>query len=149
MRGGYFFASGALHWLVVGFPCNRGKPSSDLDRPKLDGKARLGLGADQICWSWGALQDVFQRGLRVPDDVALVGYDDIEFAAAAAVPLSSVRQPRRLLGRTAAELLLEELAGGEHRHLQMLFRPELVVRASSSPDPPGPPRGGLTLTSQI
>ena len=54
-----------------------------------------------------------QRGLRVPHDVAIVGYDDIEFAAAAAVPLSSVRQPREQLGRSAAELLLEEVDNGE------------------------------------
>ena len=47
----------------------------------------------------------------MPDDFAIVGYDDIEFAAAAAVPLSSVRQPRAQLGRTAAELLLEEATG--------------------------------------
>jgi LacI family transcriptional regulator len=40
---------------------------------------------------------------QAPDDVAIVGYDDIEFAAAAAVPLSSVRQPRHQLGRTAAQ----------------------------------------------
>ena len=44
----------------------------------------------------------------VPEDLAIVGYDDIDFAAAAAVPLSSVRQPRAQLGRTAAGLLLEE-----------------------------------------
>src|SRR5262249_8978412 len=54
----------------------------------------------------GFLQEMTRRGLRVPQDVALVGYDDIEFAAAAAVPLSSVRQPREQLGRTATQLLL-------------------------------------------
>ncbi len=44
----------------------------------------------------------------MPGELAIVGYDDIEFAGAAAVPLSSVRQPRELLGRTATELLLAE-----------------------------------------
>lgn len=53
----------------------------------------------------GLLQGLIVHGLRVPDDVAIVGYDDIDFAAAAAVPLSSVGQPRRRLGTTAAELL--------------------------------------------
>jgi DNA-binding LacI/PurR family transcriptional regulator len=43
----------------------------------------------------GVLQEIVGHGLRVPQDMAIVGYDDIEFAAAAAVPLSSVRQPRR------------------------------------------------------
>ena len=56
----------------------------------------------------GVLQELTAHGLRVPEDVAIVGYDDIEFAGAAAVPLTSVRQPRAQLGRTAAELLLEE-----------------------------------------
>ncbi|WP_156325788.1 LacI family DNA-binding transcriptional regulator [Nonomuraea sp. SBT364] len=80
----------------------------------------------------GFLQAMAARGLRVPDDMAIVGYDDIEFAAAAAVPLSSVRQPRELLGRTAIELLLEEVTEPErHRHRQVIFQPDLVIRASS------------------
>ena len=80
----------------------------------------------------GVLQGVLQNNLRVPDDVAIVGYDDIEFAAAAAVPLSSIRQPREQLGRTATELLLDEIAShGVHQHRHVLFQPELVVRASS------------------
>jgi LacI family transcriptional regulator len=70
------------------------------------------------------------RSIRVPDDVALIGYDDIDFAASAVVPLTSVRQPTELLGRTAIELLSEELdSPGKHR--QVVFRPELVVRGSS------------------
>jgi len=80
----------------------------------------------------GVLQQMTQHGVRVPDDVAIVGYDDIDFAAAAAVPLTSVSQPRHQLGRTAAELVLEESdhpQGHQHRHVQ--FEPELVVRASS------------------
>jgi DNA-binding LacI/PurR family transcriptional regulator len=80
----------------------------------------------------GVLQEVTARHLRVPDDIAIVGYDDIEFAGAAAVPLSSVRQPREQLGRTAAELLLEEThEGAAHRHRHVTFQPELVVRQSS------------------
>jgi LacI family transcriptional regulator len=80
----------------------------------------------------GLLQEMTRRRIRVPDDVAIVGYDDIEFAAAAAVPLSSVRQPRQQLGRTAAQLLLEESLGdGEHQHRQVIFQPELEVRRSS------------------
>ncbi len=68
----------------------------------------------------------------MPDDLAIVGYDDVEFAQAAAVPLTSVSQPRHLLGRAATELLLAE-AGGDpgHRHRQEVFSPELVVRAST------------------
>ncbi|HYQ65829.1 MAG TPA: LacI family DNA-binding transcriptional regulator [Actinophytocola sp.] len=80
----------------------------------------------------GLLQAMWGFGLSVPGDLAVVGYDDIEFAEAAAVPLTSVRQPRELLGRTAARLLLEE-ASDEivHTHQQVRFSPELVVRAST------------------
>jgi LacI family transcriptional regulator len=83
----------------------------------------------------GLLQEMTRQGLTVPADLAIVGYDDIDFAAAAAVPLTSVRQPRRLLGQAATELLLEEAAllGGptSHAHRQLQFRPELVVRSST------------------
>jgi LacI family transcriptional regulator len=81
----------------------------------------------------GLLQELTRQGLDVPGDVAIVGYDDIEFAAAATVPLTSVRQPRHQLGRTAAELLALEASepAGGHRHRQVEFAPELVVRQST------------------
>ncbi|MEN3609711.1 LacI family DNA-binding transcriptional regulator [Plantactinospora sp. ZYX-F-223] len=80
----------------------------------------------------GVLQGLTQQRVRVPEDIALVGYDDIDFAAAAAVPLTSVRQPRQRLGQTAAALLLGEVnEPAEHRHRQVVFEPELVVRESS------------------
>ncbi|MCW2819691.1 MAG: putative LacI-family transcriptional regulator [Marmoricola sp.] len=78
----------------------------------------------------GLLQQTVASGRSVPADLAIVGYDDIYFAAAATVPLTSVRQPRVELGRTAAELLLSE-SDPDHVHRQVLFRPELVARASS------------------
>ena len=82
----------------------------------------------------GLLQEMTQQGLHVPDDVAIVGYDDIDFAAAAAVPLSSVRQPREDLGRAAIELLLDEVERkDEHTHRQVVFQPGLVIRESTSP----------------
>jgi LacI family transcriptional regulator len=84
----------------------------------------------------GLLHGFVTAGLRVPDDMAIVGYDDIAFAAAAAVPLSSVRQPRLAIGYRAAELLFDEIEAidGEesHDHQQVRFTPELVVRRSSA-----------------
>ncbi|RAO32635.1 Maltose regulon regulatory protein MalI [Micromonospora noduli] len=80
----------------------------------------------------GLLQEMTQREISVPGDVAILGYDDIDFAAAAAVPLSSVRQPREQLGRAAAELLLEETRFPEtHAHRNLVFHPELVARKST------------------
>lgn len=79
----------------------------------------------------GLLQQATSAGLRVPDQLAIVGYDDIEFAAAAAVPLTSVRQPRQQLGRAAADLVLDEASNAAHHHQQVVFTPELVARAST------------------
>jgi len=80
----------------------------------------------------GVLQVMVRAGVRVPGELAIVGYDDIDFAAAAAVPLTSVRQPSRLLGRRAAELVLGETQSPqEHVHHHVVFSPELVVRESS------------------
>ncbi len=92
----------------------------------------------------GMLQALTGQGHVVPDEIALVGYDDIEFAAAAAVPLSSVRQPRRELGRLAVTLLLDDAGReGGHQHEHPVLRPELVVRASSSTPPLVALRRGL------
>jgi len=79
----------------------------------------------------GVLQAMVGAGIRVPEEMAIVGYDDIEFAAAAAVPLTSVRQPARHLGRTAAELLLAETADTTVARQAVVFTPELVVREST------------------
>jgi LacI family transcriptional regulator len=79
----------------------------------------------------GLLQQATRAGLAVPDQLAIVGYDDIEFAAAAAVPLTSVRQPRHELGRTAARLVLDEATNPQHVHEQLSFEPELVARTST------------------
>jgi LacI family transcriptional regulator len=79
----------------------------------------------------GVLQAAVMLGeLRVPQDLALIGYDDIAFAAATVVPLSSVRQPSRLIGRTGVDLLLRD---PESPPEQIEFQPELVVRASTTP----------------
>jgi LacI family transcriptional regulator len=90
----------------------------------------------------GVLQEMTHHRVRVPDDVAIIGYDDVEFAAAAAVPLSSIRQPRQELGRAAAQLLVAEAVDDEkHQHRQVIFEPELVIRTSSqrrAARPPGP-----------
>jgi len=79
----------------------------------------------------GLLQQAIGRGWSVPGDLAIVGYDDIVFAGAAAVPLTSVRQPREELGRTAARLVLDESGNPDHRHEHVVFTPALVARAST------------------
>lgn len=80
----------------------------------------------------GALHALMRAGVRVPEDVAVVGYDDVELADAAAVPLTTVRQPREDLGRVATELVVEEGdQPADHRHRHVPLAPELVVRESA------------------
>jgi len=80
----------------------------------------------------GVLQAMVAAGVRVPEELAIVGYDDIEFASAAAVPLTSIRQPAARIGETAARLLIEETSGEDgHEHRSVVFSPELVVRDST------------------
>ncbi|GAA2976415.1 LacI family transcriptional regulator [Microbacterium terrae] len=81
----------------------------------------------------GLVYGLISRGVRVPEDVAVVGYDDIEFAAIAAVPLTSVRQPAREMGRTAAEMLLARISGeAGSAQGNIVYQPELAVRASTA-----------------
>jgi LacI family transcriptional regulator len=80
----------------------------------------------------GLVHGLISRGVRVPEDIAVVGYDDIEFAAIAGVPLTSVRQPAHEMGRTAAEMLLARISGIAGPELgNVVYRPELIVRAST------------------
>jgi LacI family transcriptional regulator len=83
----------------------------------------------------GVLQALFAAGVTVPGEMAIVGYGDLESAAGAAVPLTSIRQPAARLGRAAAELLIEESGplAAQHAHREVVFQPELVARASSLP----------------
>jgi LacI family transcriptional regulator len=81
----------------------------------------------------GLLQALVMEGsARVPDDIALIGYDDIDFASAAMVPLSSIRQPTGLIGERAVQLLLEQEADPAAGTSQVVFQPELVARASTA-----------------
>ncbi|MFG2926406.1 LacI family DNA-binding transcriptional regulator [Streptomyces sp. NPDC048305] len=84
----------------------------------------------------GVLQALYEAGLSVPDDIAVVGCDDIGFAASAVVPLTSVRRPAVAMGRRAGRLLIEDTADGTtHEHTQVLLQPELVVRRSTMAAP--------------
>ncbi|WP_277050973.1 substrate-binding domain-containing protein, partial [Ruania albidiflava] len=78
----------------------------------------------------GALRALRELEVSVPEDVAVVGYDDVMFAAMLTTPLTSVRQPMHTLGWTAADMLLTHRSSGEDA-TQVEFEPELVVRASS------------------
>lgn len=81
----------------------------------------------------GLLQSLVQGdSLLVPEHIGLIGFDDIIFAAAAAVPLSSMRQPSRAIGQTALRMLLEQTEDMHQVPRQTVFQPELIVRASTA-----------------
>jgi LacI family transcriptional regulator len=78
----------------------------------------------------GALRAIHDAGLRVPDDLALVGFDDTPLAARADPPLTVIRQPARQLGQIAVEILLESIDDPEAAPQCIVLPTELVVRAS-------------------
>lgn len=82
----------------------------------------------------GLLQAFTMLGnIDVPGDTALIGYDDIDFAQASVVPLSSIRQPSHALGQKAVDLLVRERAEGANVQTeQIVFQPELIVRDSTT-----------------
>lgn len=80
----------------------------------------------------GVQRTLRAEGIAMPGEMAVVGYDDVNFAGELAIPLTSVRQPTHQLGYRAADLLLSQHTQGDRfRHEQVQFQPELVVRASS------------------
>ena len=80
----------------------------------------------------GAMHALREAKLRIPDDIAVVGYDDIEFTRVSYPPLTTVRIPRYLLGKKAMNLLVEKIIKKGSRKLhQEIIKPELVIRESS------------------
>jgi DNA-binding LacI/PurR family transcriptional regulator len=85
-------------------------------------------------YALGAYAGVRAAGLRVPDDVSIVGFDDIVFANLVEPALTTVRQPVRLMAEAAVDRLVVRLREGEEgAPLRMEFLPELVMRASAAP----------------
>ncbi|TDP93387.1 LacI family transcriptional regulator [Leucobacter luti] len=81
----------------------------------------------------GLTQELLRNGLSVPGDIAVVGYDDIEWAGVGAVPLTTISQPRTLLGRTAVEMMIRLInrSGPLPEANHIILKPELVVRDSA------------------
>lgn len=103
--------------------------------PQAGGVSAIFAANDQM--AAGALRALRERGLRVPDDISLVGYDDLIFARFLQPELTTVRQPLGAMGRAAAELALAALRGGRGQGsaeppevVQRRFEPTLVRRGS-------------------
>lgn len=80
----------------------------------------------------GALKALREAKLKVPKDMALVGYDDIEFSSLLEVPLTTVHQPRYRIGEEGAEILINRMEGKKSEGFQQIvLKPELVIRESA------------------
>lgn len=101
-----------------------------LERPRQSRPDAIFAANDLV--ALGVLQSLVAGGVNVPGEISLIGFDDISFAGAAAVPLSSVRQPSRMIGQTALRILLEEADDPSLIPRQTAFRPELVIRKSTA-----------------
>ncbi len=82
--------------------------------------------------AFGAIRALRAHGYSIPEDVSVIGYDDIDFAANATVPLTSIAQPKYQLGYAAAELVISECENPEkHAHQKIQFQPHLIIRNST------------------
>ena len=80
----------------------------------------------------GAIRAVKRAGMRVPYDVSVVGYDDSVLMNSTEPPLTTLRQPIEPMGRAAVDILARIIAGQSEPIAELLFEPELVVRASTA-----------------
>jgi LacI family transcriptional regulator, galactose operon repressor len=83
----------------------------------------------------GAIRAIQEQGLRVPQDISVMGFDDIPGAAYHTPSLTTVRQPLSRMGEVAAESLLERIEGNKEYPSEIAIEPELVVRESTAQAP--------------
>ncbi len=80
----------------------------------------------------GSIRAIQDSGLRVPEDISVIGFDDIQIAVHANPSLTTVRQPLQKVGEIAARTLIDQIEGREEYLPEILIEPELVVRKSTA-----------------
>lgn len=83
----------------------------------------------------GVMRTLEGAGLRIPDDVSLVGYDNVDFSGLDHIALTTIDQPRRRIGMMAIDMLLQRIDGERSRRRRVTVEPSLVVRKTTAPPP--------------
>ncbi len=81
----------------------------------------------------GAISILHAKGLRVPQDVSVIGFDDIPYAATTMPPLTTIAQPIEALGKLCVQMLIETMQHPEQAPQRMVLLPQLVIRESCAP----------------
>ncbi|MGJ7546674.1 LacI family DNA-binding transcriptional regulator [Variovorax sp. LT1R16] len=107
----------------------------------------------------GALRAAHESGVHVPDEISIVGFDDIELSAYTSPPLTTVAQPKERIGALAVDMLLERVGGQRRDARKVVLQPELRVRGSTArhaglreagvPAPAPPPSATSSRKSRI
>jgi LacI family transcriptional regulator len=107
----------------------------EVTRKKIDSEIDFtGMVCGNDLIALGAIRALREKNIAVPEDISVIGYDDIDFAVSANVPLTSISQPAYELGFAAAELIISECENPErHVHQRIEFQPRLIVRSSTAP----------------
>jgi DNA-binding LacI/PurR family transcriptional regulator len=102
-------------------------------RALLDGADLTAVFAANDLSAVGAVSAIVESGRRVPEDVSVVGFDDLRLSRYTTPPLTTIHQPAPEIAERATQLLLDLAAGREVPQVLHMLEPELVVRASTSP----------------
>jgi len=79
--------------------------------------------------AWGAIRAIKEAGLRVPEDIAVVGFDDLKIASLMEIPLTTIAQPKYEMGKIAVTKFIRKI---EHKNVRgTILKPKLVIRKSS------------------
>ena len=81
----------------------------------------------------GALEYISNMGLRVPDDISILGFDDITFASLPGIELTTIKVPKYDMGHLSAKILIDEIEGKRKSIKQVVLKPELVIRKTTKP----------------
>ena len=122
-------------WIIRGdFSLESGHEAAGRILAMNDRPTAVFCSADMV--SFGLVAGLIAGGLRVPEDISVVGFDDIEMSGSYVPALTTIRQDRHRLGRRAAEVLLTQLATGNgHPVAEAAVPVELVIRSSTAPPP--------------